>query len=124
MPSPQLRIYVAGPYSASTLEQRRHNVDRAIDVGLQVWLKGHVPHIPHLTHFVDERASETGVAIGYEDYLEWDIEWLKMCDALIYVAPSAGADRELATATDLGLVIYYSVDQIPDRQRRSQCRRS
>ncbi len=101
-----LRIYIAGPYTAPTAESRRRNVDIAIDVGLRLWKKGHFPHIPHLTHFIDERATDTGVPMSYEEYLAWDTEWLKTCDALIYLASSRGADLELENARRLGLMIY------------------
>lgn len=93
---------------------RHRNVNIAIDVGLQLWKKGHVPYIPHLTHFIDERATETGVPMSYEEYLVFDTEWLKACDALIYLASSRGADLELENARRLGLTIYYSVDDVPE----------
>ena len=109
----RLKIYVAGPYTAPTRKLRCENVNIAIDVGLQIWKKGHVPYIPHLTHFIDERASETGVCMTYEEYLAWDTEWLKTCTGLLYLGSSQGADLELENAKHLGLSIYYSVDEIP-----------
>jgi Domain of unknown function (DUF4406) len=110
----QLRIYIAGPYTAPTADLRRKNVNTAIDVGLAVWKKGHVPFIPHLTHFIDERAAELRIPMSYDDYLAWDTEWLKTCDALLYIASSRGADLELENAKRLNLTIYYSVDEVPD----------
>jgi hypothetical protein len=117
MQNRQLRIYIAGPYTAPTADLRRKNVNDAIRVGLLLWKKGHVPFIPHLTHFIDERAAELQIPMSYEEYLAWDNEWLKACDALLYVASSRGADLELENAKRLGLAIYYSVDEIPDLNR-------
>ena len=35
-------------------------------------------------------------------------------EALLYLAPSRGADKELERAKELGLRIFYSIDEIPD----------
>ena len=109
-----LKIYIAGPYSAPSAELRRRNTEIAIDMGLRLRKKGHFPYIPHLTHFIDERAMEIGVPMTYEEYLAWDTEWLKACDALLYLASSRGADYELENAKRLGLTVFYSADEIPD----------
>lgn len=109
-----MKIYIAGPYTASTPELVRRNVDIAIDAGLKVWKKGHVPFIPHLTHFVDERAVATGVPMQYDEYLAWDTQWLEGCDAILYLSSSRGADLELQNAKQLGLTIYWSVDDVPE----------
>ena len=109
-----LKIYVAGPYTAPTRKSRHENVNSAIDVGLRIWKKGHVPYIPHLTHFIDERAKTIGVPMTYEEYLAMDTEWLEACDGLLYLGSSRGADLELENAKHLGLAIYYSVDEIPN----------
>src|SRR5437867_3256925 len=114
MPQRPLRIYIAGPYTAATAEMRRRNVDTAIDVSLRLWKRGHFPYIPHLTHFIDERAAETRVPMEYEEYLAWDIEWLKACDAFLYLASSRGADYELEHARRLGLAIFFCADDIPE----------
>jgi hypothetical protein len=113
-----LKIYVAGPYTAPTAELRLRNTNIAIDVGLQLWKKGHFPYIPHLTHFVDERAAEIDIPMQYEEYLAWDTEWLKQCDAFLYLASSRGADYELQNAKRLGLAIFHSIDEIPDVNAR------
>lgn len=108
-----MKIYVASPYTASTPELIRHNVNVAIDAGLKLWKKGHVPFIPHLTHFVDERAAISGVPMHYDEYLAWDTEWLEACDAILYLGSSPGADFELENAKRLGLEIFYSVEEVP-----------
>ncbi len=86
---------------------------KAIDAGLQIWKRGHYPFIPHLTHYVDLLAREKGVHMDWKDYLEWDRPWLETCDALLYLAPSTGADLELTMAKNLGLRIYRDVEEIP-----------
>ena len=103
----QMLIYIAGPLSAPTEEQRLANVYRAIDAGLAVYRKGHIPFIPHLSHWV---------AI--------DDAWLRECDALLYLGSSRGADIELQRAIDLGLDIYFTLEAIPvERQAEGEAKR-
>ncbi|MHA2210145.1 MAG: hypothetical protein ACXABV_13355, partial [Candidatus Thorarchaeota archaeon] len=85
-----MKIYVAGPYTADTMEQIEANVQRAIDAGIQIWKKGHFPVIPHLLHWVDLRANEVGIKMDWNDYMLWDAPWLDHCDALYLLAESKG----------------------------------
>jgi len=112
-----LKIYVAGPYTTNDEAQIDLNVRRTIDIGLALWKKGHFPYIPHLTHFVDLRARETGVKMKWEDYIEWDRAWLELCDALLFIGSSKGANIELEYAKKLGKTIYYDVRSIPSVTR-------
>jgi hypothetical protein len=109
----KLRIYVAGPYTAPTPSALEDNTKRAIDAGIALLHKGHTPFIPHLTHYVDVRAQERGIKISWEEYIQWDAEWLKACDALLYLGQSKGADLELAQAKAAGKQIFFSVEEIP-----------
>ena len=109
-----MKIYIAGPYTAPTAEERLRNVNAIIDVSLRLWKRGHFPYVPHLTHYIDERAMETGVTMAYEEYLAWDNEWLKACDAFLYLAPSRGADIELAEAIRLRIQVFHREQDIPD----------
>jgi len=65
----QMRIYVAGPYTAGTNDERLKNVKRSIDTAISLYEKGHAPYVPHLTHLIDERAKELGIVIRREDYV-------------------------------------------------------
>lgn len=109
-----LKIYIAGPYSAETEEQRVKNVNAAIDASFDVFAKGHFPYVPHLTHFVDVRANEVGHNLSWEDYIRWDMPWVGVCDALLFLRSSRGADLELQEAKSLGKQIFYSLSEIPE----------
>ena len=108
-----LLIYVAGPYTAPDRQGINRNVDQAIDVGIEIFNKGHFPYVPHLTDLVDKRARELGKELSWEDFMAWDAPWLKVCDALIFVGESRGANIELEEAKRLGKTIFYSSSEVP-----------
>ena len=110
-----MRIYVAGPYTASTEDQRVKNVERAIDAAIALFQKGHTPYVPHLTHLIDERAKEAEIRITREDYVRrWDKPWLEVCDAFLLLADSPGAREELHAARKLGKQIFVgSAEVVP-----------
>ncbi len=112
--SKALRIYIAGPYTS--LDEKGHelNTHRAIDAGIAVFKKGHHPYIPHLTHYVDLRAKAARIELSWSDYIEWDLPWLDMCDALLFLGKSKGADLELERAKKQGKRIYLSIAEIPE----------
>lgn len=108
-----LKIYVAGPYTANSEEKILLNVNKAIDIGISIFYKGHFPYVPHLTHYIDLRAKETSVEMLWEDYIKWDMVWVELCDALFHISSSRGADIELDAAKKMGKHIFYSLDEIP-----------
>jgi len=108
-----MRIYVAGPYTAPDPSSVERNVLKAIDAGIELVSKGHAPYIPHLTHYVDLRSKEKNVGLKWEDYIRWDIHWLELCDALLYLGESRGARIELEHAKKKGIKIFYDSKEIP-----------
>ncbi len=109
-----MKIYIAGPYSADTWQQKELNAVKAVKAGLSLFKKGHYPFIPHLFHWADDCAIKNGIEITWQEWMEWDIEWLVECDALLFLGSSPGADIELKAAQELGLKIYYSTDEVPE----------
>ena len=107
-------IYCAGPYSADTEEGRLANTQKAMGVALELINKGHYPYIPHLSHFLDGCAREQGIDLPWEFWMIFDDFWLTKCDSLYFIGSSRGADIEMARAKELGLKIYYSLDEVPD----------
>jgi hypothetical protein len=108
-----IKIYIAGAYSAPTWEGKQNNTDKAIEVGVQLILKGHNPLIPHLTHYIDKMAINKGINITWEKWMKIDDEWLCLCDALLLISNSRGANIELERAKQLNKIIYYSLEEIP-----------
>ena len=107
-------IYVSGPYSAPTMKGRWDNVMVAVTAGILIREKGHFPLIPHLYDDFDTIAKMTGYHFDWQDYMEMDLAFLEKCDSLYFIGSSRGADIELARAKELGLKIYYSLDEVPD----------
>ena len=103
-----LLIYIAGPYTAADRPGIDKNVNRAIDIGMEIFGKGHFPYIPHLTDLVDKRAKELGKELSWSDFMAWDAPWLGVCDALLFIGKSRGASMELEEARRLGKTIILS----------------
>lgn len=111
----EMKIYIAAPFTASDTDERHMskygNIRRAADAGSKIIEKGHCPFVPHLYAYCEFGLTKK---VPYERWMEIDNAFLESCDALLYLAPSPGADRELARAKELGLTVYYSVDEVPD----------
>jgi hypothetical protein len=108
-----LRIYLAGPYSNESSKIVERNVKSVIRAGISVLKKGHYPFIPHLTHFVELVSQADGSGLKWEDYIDWDLAWLEVCDAVLFLGPSRGARLELEVGRELNKRIFFSVDEIP-----------
>ena len=112
-----LLIYVAGPYTGSSRQEIDHNVNRAIDAGIEIFNKGHSPYVPHLTDLIDRRAKQTGKELSWADFMAWDAPWLAVCDALLFIGESKGANIELEEAKRTGKTIFLSINDIPKLER-------
>lgn len=95
------RIYIAGPYTKGDVAQ---NVSIAMSYWTSLWHSGFAPFCPHLSHFIHLHSQQ-----NYEDWIEYDLIWLRQCEALIRIpGESAGADREVAEAERLGILVFFS----------------
>lgn len=112
-----MKIYVAGPYSGSTLEEMEENVRKAMEAGLRIWKKGHFPYIPHLTHWPDILAAELEIEMDWKDYMNWHAPWVDHCDALFLLVESKGALLEYNRAKEEGKQIFHTLDEIPTVKR-------
>ena len=108
-----MKIFVSGPYSAETKEERERNALKAVDAGIRLLKRGHTPFVPHLTHWMDTRALELGYEFSWQHYMDYDDEWLQECEAILHLGSSKGADIELSRAKELGLRIFYDEAEIP-----------
>ena len=109
-----MKIYIAGPYSADTKEERLANTHYTMDAWIALVKKGHTPFCPHLYHYMDEHAKLRGIEFSYSVWMEQDEAWLRECDALLFLGPSPGANKELAIAIEDGMGVYYNINDVPE----------
>jgi len=101
---------VAGPYSADNPRNTQLNVNEAIAVGCKLLRKGYAPFIPHLCHYIWLHPEGN---FEYETWKKYDLEWLRVCDALFFIGDSPCANNELKIAEEMGLTIYMQLEEVP-----------
>lgn len=103
----KLKVYIAGPYSNGDTPL---NVTKAMELGEECLQNGMVPFIPHLTMF-----QHMAYPRPYEDWLAYDIEWLKVCDAILrFPGQSSGADKEVEIAELMDIPVFYYIQDLVD----------
>ena len=116
----QLLIFVAGPYSADDDDGISANVAAACAAGKTILEKGHIPFIAHLSVAYDLWHEDTyGERAPADLYYAWDLAMLERCEGLLSLAPSPGANRELARAQELRLPIWTDVDGVPQMSEQT-----
>jgi len=97
----RLKVYVAGPISTG---DRFENVHRALRMGRTMVQDGLAPYVPHLDAYLLAKPTD----ISWNAYLEWDMEWVAVCDAVYRLAgESRGADVEVRHAKALGIPVFF-----------------
>ncbi len=103
-----MRVFISAPYS---IGDQVLNVRNAILAGEELLSKGYDPYIPHLTHFWH-------LLCPHEPQVWYDLDnaFLPLCDCLLRLpGESVGADNEVKLAEELGLPVYYSVENVLTR---------
>lgn len=99
-----IRVYVAGPYSASP----ERCTQFALDIGTRLLDLGFAPYVPHLNHYWHLRSPQT-----YERWLELDFAWLAVAHVLLRMpGASPGADREVQFAQERSVPVFYGVHDL------------
>ena len=89
------------------------NVERAMKIGYQLLRRGHSPYIPQLTHYWHLFIQSQAINVPRDRWMELDLAWLRVSEAMFFLGPSPGANVELNHARLLGLTIYLSLEEIP-----------
>ena len=104
------KVYIAGPYTAPTPEKVEENVKRAEAAAWLYYLIGYAVFCPHTqTHKIHLRYNYDEL-IGYDDWLQADIAFLKDCDLVAFLPgweDSKGARMEFNIAIALGIQITF-----------------
>ena len=119
-------ILIAGPYRSGTNDDAalmRQNLDNLESAALPLFRKGHVPMIGewialpliHLAGSVkpgDEAWEEVQYPVAHR--------LLEKCDAVLRLqGPSKGADEDVRIATERGLKVYHSLEEVPYAEQQS-----
>ena len=107
------KIYITGPYTATTTEQRDSNIQTARYHCALLIKAGHYPFCPHtMTAKFDDDYPE----IGYEQYMKMYLEWLRFADAIYPLdgwMKSSGTTREMLLAQSMSLPVYDDHTKVP-----------
>ena len=104
-------IGVAGPYSAASEEEREANLNRLNNAAAELLALGHVPIVgvnaalPVVNKYPQN---------PYPDIMRISMAVLQVCEGLLFLAESPGANREREYMISKGLPVYYSIAEILD----------
>lgn len=111
-----MRIYIASPYgrrAGKSPDEIGTWVMYANKIAGVLVKWGHTPFVPHNYHYVHELMNEK---VDEDRWFSIVSEWIQFCDALFRTgSDSDGADREVAIAQELGIPVYFHLDDIPYR---------
>lgn len=114
-----MKVYIAGPYNADTLEQIETNVDRVLRYAVVLSQHGYSVFVPHLTHYIDQKAKEMGIELPNDKWVELDLPWLEVCDAMLVTGKSKGVRSEVEFAAEHGIPICYSLEDLKNLDKTS-----
>jgi hypothetical protein len=104
-------VGIAGPYSAETDAERQANLKRLNQYGARVLEMGHIPFIG--INAALPIVENTQHLDNYESIMTISMALMNVCEALLFVGESKGANREKALFLLKGLPVYYSLNEIP-----------
>src|ERR687886_1635248 len=118
--STSLLILIAGPYRSGTEDDptlMAENLARLEEAAWPIFSAGHIPMIGEWVALPVLRGAG---ADGVTDPLAEQVMYptaerlLEHCDAVLRLpGESKGADRDVAIARDLGLPVYFGLEEVP-----------
>ncbi|MBU0697299.1 MAG: DUF4406 domain-containing protein [Bacteroidetes bacterium] len=113
-------ILISGPYRSGTNDdpiKMRENLNHLESVALPLFLKGHVPIIGEwlaLPIMKLAGSNKTGDEVWTSIQYPVAHRLLRKCDAILRLSGiSKGADEDVRIAQELGMKIYYNLDDVP-----------
>lgn len=111
------RVYIAHPITIGDLTS---NINRSIDAFRELMRLGFAPMCPGFSAFAGGINS-----VGYaepeilpngtdpEDWMDVDLPWVSVAEALLRLpGESTGADREAGLAAQLGIPVFYTIEEL------------
>jgi hypothetical protein len=103
----KLKVYIANPYTIPE-DKQLQNVYNSFKVFDELSKLGFIPFAPLTSHFIHEKYPQK-----YAFWLEYDYEWLSVCDCLLRLeGTSLGADEEVEYAKQNGVVVFYTIQSL------------
>lgn len=117
------RIYVAGKYSDDNVLGILGNISRGIQLCKDLFLMGHAPFCPWLDHqYVLQMTDNERAALTVKQFHDYSMAWLEVSDCVLVIPEgienSKGVQAEIARAKEIGLPVYYSVEEMRDGVQR------
>lgn len=116
-------ILIAGPYRGGTNDNpvlMQQNLDFLESVALPLFRKGHVPMIGEwvaLPLLKLAGSQKPGDAVWDEIQYPVAHRLLQKCDAVLRLpGASKGADEDVRIAKELGLAVYFAVEDVPEAE--------
>lgn len=117
-----MMILIAGPYRSGTNDDPiliQKNLDNLEAVALPIFEKGHVPIIGEWIALpLMKLAGSEAIGDAVWDKIQYPTahRLLQKCDAVLRIpGNSRGADQDVEIANQLGLPVYYSIEEIPNQ---------
>lgn len=98
-------IFISGPYTGNEINNTREMI-LTFHVLLDM---GFVPFCPLFTAFAELIRPRP-----YDEWMELDKELISVCDAMLKIGDSPGADEEERYAKELGIPVLYSLKELED----------
>lgn len=103
------KVYIASPYTKGDVAA---NVRFQIDIAEELMNLGFLPFAPlysHFQHMIHPRP--------YKHWIKIDLEWIKSMDCVLRLGgESTGADNEVNLAEELGIPVFYSIDNLKSQE--------
>ncbi|MEO6695620.1 MAG: DUF4406 domain-containing protein [Ignavibacteria bacterium] len=105
-------IAVAGPYSASSEELKKKNLDLMNEASAGIYKKGHIPVIGvNAALYILEKLPEEK---RYDAMMEISLTIVNKCDALLLIGESPGANMERDLILAQGKPVFRLLENIPE----------
>jgi hypothetical protein len=110
------RVYVAGSYNAPSIIECLDNMRRGMQMATRVLEAGFAPFCPWLDYHYRLMSEH----ITREMYHAQSMAWLEASDAVLVLdgsEESQGTQEEIDRAFELGIPVFYSLDQLVKQGR-------
>ena len=108
------RVYVAGSFSSDNVLGVLDNMRIGMRKATEVLLNGYSPFVPWFDYHFQLNLRE-GEKLSVQDYYNYSLDWLEVSDALLVLPgsdSSNGTKKEIERAKELGIPIYYSLNEL------------